>query len=157
MVTGMPRSVRAKTSVPAISVKERLRRSPSGPQPYLTPSQLDELRRSLLSKREELLADLLYLDTELHDIQGDADKSDGMECSCRSRQAELIAGLIQATCTELREVNEAFARMRDRTYGICLATGAPIELKRLRARPWAKYCIEYARTLEKPRPQKVAE
>jgi len=47
-------------------------------------------------------------------------------------------------------------RMDNGTYGICLATGAQIGIDRLRARPWAKYCIEYARTLEKSRPRKVA-
>jgi len=156
MVTGMRRSVRAKTSVPAAAGQDRLRRPGSGPRAYLTRDQLDEFRRALLSKRDELIADMLDLDSELYSIQSDADKSDEMECTCRSGQAELLAGLIQAGCNELREVNEALGRMRDGTYGICLATGAPIGLKRLRARPWAKYCIEYARTLEKSRPRRVA-
>ena len=151
MVTGMPRSLHAKTSVPAVSSRKRLCRSPSGPRTYLTRCQLDEFRRSLLSKREELIADLLDLDSELYSIQGDADKSDEMECTCRSGQAELIAGLLQAGYNELREVNEAFDRMRDGTYGICQGTGVPIGLKRLRARPWAKYCVEHARSLEKSR------
>jgi RNA polymerase-binding transcription factor DksA len=30
-----------------------------------------------------------------------------------------------------------------------MGTGKPIGKSRLRARPWAKYCIEYARMVEK--------
>jgi len=39
----------------------------------------------------------------------------------------------------------ALERIENRTYGICIATHEPIDNVRLRAKPWAKYCIEYAR------------
>ena len=45
------------------------------------------------------------------------------------------------------------------SLGMCLnviGLTFQIGLKRLRARPWAKYCIEYARTLERSRPRRVA-
>ena len=48
----------------------------------------------------------------------------------------------------LREIEAALERIEDGTYGICLATNKPINKSRLKAKPWAKYCIEYARELE---------
>jgi hypothetical protein len=49
----------------------------------------------------------------------------------------------------LREINEALERIDAGTFGICLGTGQAIGKARLMARPWAKYCIEYARLIEK--------
>lgn len=48
----------------------------------------------------------------------------------------------------IREIDEALQRIDDGTYGICLATHLPIGIERLRAKPWARYCIEYARLHE---------
>jgi RNA polymerase-binding transcription factor DksA len=48
----------------------------------------------------------------------------------------------------LREIDEALERIEDNTYGICLATNKPITKSRLRVKPWAKYCIAYARKRE---------
>ena len=42
---------------------------------------------------------------------------------------------------ELRLVEEALDRMRSGDYGTCLACEEPIAAKRLRALPWARYCV----------------
>ena len=39
------------------------------------------------------------------------------------------------------EIDKALMRIRDETYGYCLDTAEPIGLKRLMARPVAKYTI----------------
>ena len=46
------------------------------------------------------------------------------------------------------EVEEALARQRAGTYGICAECGQPIAPERLRARPEATLCIECARAKE---------
>ncbi|HEY7063052.1 MAG TPA: TraR/DksA C4-type zinc finger protein [Chloroflexota bacterium] len=46
------------------------------------------------------------------------------------------------------EVEEALARQRAGTYGICAECGKPIDPERLRARPEATLCIECARQRE---------
>jgi DnaK suppressor protein len=107
---------------------------------------------SLLSRREELVADMLHLDSELRNTQTDSDRSEELACSSEYEQAEVVAGLLQAGWDELCEINEALRRMDDGTYGVCLATGAPIGIERLRARPWAKHGIEHPRALEKSGP-----
>jgi DnaK suppressor protein len=99
---------------------------------------------------------MLQLDSELHNAQADPDRSDESEFSSESEQAEVVAGLLEAGWDELCKINEAWERMDGGTYGICPATGAPIGIERLRARPWAKYCIEYARAVEMPKLRKAA-
>jgi DnaK suppressor protein len=49
----------------------------------------------------------------------------------------------------LKEVDDALERIADGSYGRCLATEHMITKSRLRAKPWAKYCIEYAEKLER--------
>ena len=41
----------------------------------------------------------------------------------------------------ITEIDKALARIRENTYGFCLDTAEPIGLKRLMARPVAKYTI----------------
>jgi DnaK suppressor protein len=50
---------------------------------------------------------------------------------------------------QLRQIQEALDRLQLGDYGICLSCEEPIPLKRLKALPWAKYCV--------PCQEKVAE
>jgi len=63
-------------------------------------------------------------------------------------EQEFTLGLIENERSLIREIDEALDRIRNRTYGICLGTNKIIHKARLRAKPWAKYCIEYARKRE---------
>ena len=49
----------------------------------------------------------------------------------------------------LRKITDALQRIDEETYGICEVTGRGISKPRLEARPWARYCIAYARLVEK--------
>jgi DnaK suppressor protein len=40
------------------------------------------------------------------------------------------------------KVEEALARIDDGTFGVCAGCGCDIAIKRLQARPVAKYCID---------------
>ena len=53
-----------------------------------------------------------------------------VEMKAINRQIKLIS-----------EIDKALMRIRDETYGYCLDTAEPIGLKRLMARPVAKYTI----------------
>ena len=64
-------------------------------------------------------------------------------------EQEFTLELLESERAMLAEIDEALERIENRTYGICLGTGQPISKARLQARPWAKYCIEYAHMLEK--------
>jgi DnaK suppressor protein len=57
-------------------------------------------------------------------------------------------GLMDNERKLLREIEDALERIEQKTYGTCEATGAPISKARLEAKPWARYCVEYARKLE---------
>ena len=47
-----------------------------------------------------------------------------------------------------REVDDALARIRDGSYGICLRCEEAIKPRRLEAVPWARYCVHCQEMLE---------
>lgn len=121
----------------------------------LRKEELEEFRQLLLDKRRELIGDMNNLQNEAM-RQGSSGESSGTssmpihmaDIGTDTWEQELTLGLIENERGLLREIEEALHRIDDRTYGICLATSKPITKARLRAKPWAKYCIEYARKRE---------
>jgi RNA polymerase-binding protein DksA len=121
----------------------------------LNKKDLSRLKAMLLEKRRSLLGDVDGLRAE---ISGNADVGNNMHhpdseddvagFSSDSYELEMTVGLLASEREMLQEINEALGRMRNGTYGICEATGRPIRKARLEARPWARYCIEYAREME---------
>jgi hypothetical protein len=103
---------------------ERARRS------SVSGAELAEFRGMLLAKRRELLGDIGAMGNE---GVGDAPE------------------LLESEWDLLCQIDEALARIENGTYGICEATGTRITKARLRACPWARYCLEYARRNERPK------
>ena len=50
---------------------------------------------------------------------------------------------------ELKDIGDALRRLDEGTYGICEECGKPIEVARLEAVPWARYCIVDQARIEK--------
>ncbi len=64
---------------------------------------------------------------------------------------EFTLGLIANEQNRIREIDDALVRIENRSYGVCVATRKRIRKARLRAKPWAKYCIDYAKAREEGR------
>ncbi len=130
------------------------------PKTKLSRKQLREFQELLLTKRRELVGNVGNLTDEAlgrnrRDAAGDlsAMPIHMADLGSDNWEQEFTLGLIDNERKLLREIDEALARIEDGTYGVCLATHAPISSERLRAKPWAKYCIEYARAREAGRVQ----
>ncbi len=86
----------------------------------------EEIRQALLKSDNEQYIDLAG---QVHDLEDQA-------------VADLLVDVNLAGVTrhinELREVEEALMRIAKGTYGVCVDTGEPIELARLKAQPTAK-------------------
>lgn len=108
----------------------------------------------LLAKRRELLGDMGALSDEARSNRQDAAGDLSLmpnhmaDLGSDNWEQEFTLGLLENQRQILREIDEALERIDNGTYGICLGTGKAITKARLRAKPWAKYCIEYARLLE---------
>ncbi|HUT60861.1 MAG TPA: TraR/DksA C4-type zinc finger protein [Phycisphaerae bacterium] len=145
----------AETSKP-----RRLRKTPLGK------ADLKSFRAMLLEKRRALVGDMNGMEAEAfrgnrQDRSGDLSNVPihPADIGTDNYEQEFTLGLLESERTLLREIDEALERIDQGTYGICLGTGQAIDKARLRACPWAKYCIEYARMIEKGlvKPQEESE
>ncbi|HOJ73126.1 MAG TPA: TraR/DksA C4-type zinc finger protein [Phycisphaerae bacterium] len=148
-VTGVLQAARAAASRTTKVVEvEKERRS------HLTPEELAEFRQILLDKRRELVDDMVNLEDEARRSGGDGGSASSSmpihmaDLGTDTWEQEFTLNLIEKGRTMVREIDEALERIENKTYGTCLATGKPISKARLRVKPWAKYCIEYARKRE---------
>ncbi len=126
------------------------------PKTRLKDGQLQEFRAMLLAKRRELVGDVDNLTNEAlrrsrSEASGDLSSMPihMADIGTDNWEQEFTLGLIDNERALLKEIDGALNRIADRTYGVCVATRRPIRLARLRAKPWAKFCIEHARLEER--------
>lgn len=94
-------------------------------------------RRMLMDKRERVLSGLgVKFDTMAR--MGRVAEDDQAQLS----HDEFVSlHLNSLDYVQLRLIEEALDRLSSGDYGICLGCEEPIPEKRLRAIPWARYCI----------------
>ncbi len=145
---------KAATKKPA-PAKRKAGKKPARKSP-LTKPQLKELRGSLVQKRKALLGDMAGIEDQAIGKgrqNGSGDLSNmpthPADIGSDNYEQEFTLGLLESERALLQEINEAIERIDNGVYGVCLGTGQRIGIARLRARPWAKHCIGYARLVEK--------
>ncbi len=117
---------------------------------------LKKFEELLLTKRREIVGDVTNMtNAALSGGRSDAGRSPMpqhmADLGSDNWEQEFTLGLLETERTVVREIDAALQRIKDGTYGVCLATHRPISRARLTAKPWAKYCIEYARLKEQGR------
>ncbi len=121
----------------------------------LTKKELGEFRGMLLDKRRAIVGDMNGISAGALGVnrQNSGDLSNmpthPADIGTDNYEHEFSLGLLESERALLGEIDEALERVDNKSYGICLGTGEAINKARLRARPWSKYCIEYARMIEK--------
>jgi RNA polymerase-binding transcription factor DksA len=140
----------ASTKRPKKSAAKETKVSRRTKTPF-TPKQLDEYKLILLQKRAELVGDVQNLEDEaLRSNSGETQTaSNAAEFGSESFEQGLNLELAAADRNLIHEIDEALARIADRTYGLCVELHIPIKKARLEELPWAKYSIEAARMLDK--------
>lgn len=122
----------------------------------LTPAEIAEFRQLLYEKRAELIGDVSYIENEaLRKSRGEAagDLSSMpihmADIGSDNFEQEFSLGLMDSERKILSEISAALQRIDEGTYGVCEGTGELIPKARLKASPWARYCIRYAEMVEK--------
>lgn len=117
--------------------------------------ELDEFKQLLLKMRGQLSGDLVNMQDEAFkknrsDACGDLSMMPihMADIGTDNYEQEFTIGLIENEQEVLKEIDAALLRIEDRTYGICEATRKPIRKARLRAKPWARFCVEHMRERE---------
>jgi DnaK suppressor protein len=74
--------------------------------------------------------------------------ADEMDDAAANQDLALLFRLADKEQKLVGEIDAALARMDAGTYGLCEGTGEPIGYRRLLARPWARFSVEYKEALE---------
>lgn len=123
------------------------------PHPDLTSKDIARLEAKLEAERaaiiertrarsSEALAERLQLPDEFD--QASAHSSQSLELKLAGKDRKL-----------LNLIEHALDKLRRGEFGLCEGTDDPIEVRRLEARPWARYCLAYKEHLERDRSMHV--
>jgi RNA polymerase-binding transcription factor DksA len=119
---------------------------------HLTPRQIADLKAAL----DERLA-ALRIGIREHLLKSDDERARLLADRVRDAEDESVADLIvdldlaeiDRDVEELRDVEGAFERLRQDTYGVCAACQGAIPYERLTAYPTARRCVRCQRMHEK--------
>lgn len=117
----------------------------------LKKKDLDVYLKELLERRAEIVGNVKGMEDARNASLGDISHMPlhMADVGSDNFEQEFTLGLMESEREMLREIDEAIMRMREGYYGVCLASGRPIQRMRLEFAPWAKYCIDVARAKEK--------
>jgi RNA polymerase-binding transcription factor len=98
---------------------------------------VERYKRLLLAKRDELSAarDEAVVVPPAGSAEGDL-----MDRASADTEAELQVRLQQSDAHLLRAIEDALARIRRGTFGVCETCKQPISRVRLEAVPWTRHC-----------------
>ncbi len=101
---------------------------------------LAHFKKKLTTRAKELGARL----DEVEDLLDNPHTKDFSDQAIEREQDEVLEGLGQSAARELHLIREALARIKNGSYGVCLACGGDISQARLEAVPFASLCKDCA-------------
>lgn len=106
------------------------------PMPTTAKAKKEPFRKLLLKKREEILAS-----ARPEDLTASVQTPDAAEFAVNTAEQDVIAATADIRNQMLREIDRALKRVALGTYGECEGCGEEINPNRLKAIPWARYCV----------------
>jgi DnaK suppressor protein len=95
-------------------------------------------RSLLLKKRDEILASTR---SEPEALSASVQSPDAVEFAVRTVEQDVTVLTANLRSGMLREIERALARCAGGTYGVCEGCEEGISPNRLKAIPWARYCV----------------
>lgn len=108
---------------------------------------LDTYRKSLDEQREQILS-LLEHDMRVGQAASDEGSEDIVDRANSAYNREFMLALSDTERKILLEIDKAIERVENRTYGICANCEETIPPARLKAVPWAKFCVDCQEKVE---------
>lgn len=114
-----------------------------------------ELKDLLVKEKERVLKSLGQLEeTTKNNLRGNVSDTTGVpthiaELGSDSIEKDLEINLTSSESDILQLIEEALKKIETKKYGVCENCKKPIPIKRLKAVPYTKYCIECQNKMEK--------
>jgi len=114
---------------------------------------LEEFKQALLQAKKEILQTI----NERHNAENSLREPKDIPTDFGDKATEesdrgLFFDLTQRDTATLQQIEEALEKIKEGTYGICENCGEEINHLRLRAMPFAKYCVKCQEEQEKNKP-----
>jgi len=103
--------------------------------------KLESYKKRLLAKQAELLRVVTKSEQDGREADEEATQ-DIADKAANSYTKEFLFHQSDENRRLLQLVNEALERMKNGSYGLCVACHEEVQSKRLEAVPWARHCIE---------------
>jgi len=113
----------------------------------LSKSELNEFKALLLTRKKVLQGDVKTLEDEAckkgSDAAGDLSTLPMhlADLGTDSFEQDISLGLMENEHGELQEIQEAYERIKDGTFGMCESCHKKIPKERLKAIPYARLCV----------------
>lgn len=122
---------------------------PAGPVPSqagLSKAELQEYKNLLLVRKRVLQGDVKGLENEAMKKGGDGGDLSTLpmhlaDLGTDNFEQDLSLGLMESESDELQQIEEAFERIIDGSFGLCETCKKKIPKERLKAIPYARLCI----------------
>ena len=101
----------------------------------------EAFKKRLLAKQEELLRVVAKSEQDGREADEEATQ-DIADKAANSYTKEFLFHQSDENRRLLQLVNEALERMKNGSFGLCVACHEEVQSKRLEAVPWARHCIE---------------
>lgn len=121
--------------------------APGKPKSGLTSAELKAFRAILLHRQRILRGDVGTMESESlkKNQDGVGDTSSVplhlADLGSDAFEQEMTLGIMETESDELEEIEEALSRIQDRSFGLCENCSKAIPKARLKAIPYARYCI----------------
>ncbi|MBN1384260.1 MAG: TraR/DksA family transcriptional regulator [Elusimicrobia bacterium] len=112
----------------------------------MTAKQLNEIKKILLAKKEDLLK--VVRDKKDQELQ-EKEVGDEVDAAVDSEEKELLFGLTDNEKGLLASIDSALRKIEMKKYGVCEGCASKIPFERLKAMPYANYCIKCQPKFEK--------
>ncbi len=118
----------------------------------MTAADIEKYRQLLLAKRSEILSNVTVIEDET--FKKERSELSSMpfhmaDAGSDNFEQEFALDLMDSEKKLLVEINEALKRIEEGVFGICEGRGEQISKARLKAIPWARYCVPCAELKEK--------
>ncbi|NLE30289.1 MAG: TraR/DksA family transcriptional regulator [Phycisphaerae bacterium] len=105
-------------------------------------NSFEQFKKLLLKRKEELASSVKNHVEELPDTGMEGAAGDTSDRASADYTSEMFGVLLQRQAGTLEEVERALTKIEKGEFGICEACEKTIPAKRIKALPWARFCLE---------------
>jgi RNA polymerase-binding transcription factor DksA len=112
-------------------------------------------KKKLEEEETRLIASLGDVGADARNLSDASGVGDWSDASVEDEEKDRDFATAQGDSATLEQVRAALQRIEAGTFGKCLVDGGPIEEQRLKAIPWAPYCLKHEKLQEQENPRQM--